>query len=144
MKFNYNDGGRSKYFKGTTGDCVTRAIAIGTGMDYKEVYNIINDYAKKERKGKRKKGISNARTGVYKDTFKKVLKDLGWTWVSTMQIGSGCKTHLREEELPSGTIIVNLSHHLTCVIDGVINDTYDCSRGGSRCVYGYWYKESTK
>jgi len=26
------------------------------------------------------------------------------------------------------------------VIDGVINDTYDCSREGTRCVYGYWEK----
>jgi hypothetical protein len=27
------------------------------------------------------------------------------------------------------------------VIDGVIHDTHDCSRGGTRCVYGYWRKE---
>ena len=33
--FNYNDGGRDKYFKGTTGDCVTRAIAIACDLDYK-------------------------------------------------------------------------------------------------------------
>jgi hypothetical protein len=26
------------------------------------------------------------------------------------------------------------------VIDGVIHDTFDPSRGGTRCVYGYWIK----
>jgi hypothetical protein len=24
------------------------------------------------------------------------------------------------------------------VIDGVIHDTHDCSRNGTRCVYGYY------
>ena len=141
MKFNYNDGGRSKYFKGQTRDCVCRAIAIANNMDYKEVYDLINEYAKREKTGRRKKGISSARTGVYKQTENKLLQDLGWTWVATMKIGSGCNTHLKEDELPKGTIIVRLSKHLTCVIDSVINDTYDCSRDGNRCVYGYWYKE---
>ena len=28
---------------------------------------------------------------------------------------------------------------LCAVIDGVVNDIYDGTRGGSRCVYGYWY-----
>jgi hypothetical protein len=27
---------------------------------------------------------------------------------------------------------------LCAVIDGVIHDTFNPSRGGSRCVYGYW------
>lgn len=141
MKFNYNDGGRSNYFKGSAGDCVCRAIAIANNMDYKEVYDLINEYAKSERTGKRKRGTSSARNGVYKNTIKRVLEDLGWTWIPTMKIGSGCKVHLREEELPKGTIIVNVSKHTTCIIDGVINDTFDCSREGNRCVYGYYIKE---
>jgi hypothetical protein len=56
-----------------------------------------------------------------------------------MAIGSGCKVHLKADELPKGTIIANVSGHFVCVIDGVIQDTYDCSRGGTRCVYGYYY-----
>ena len=123
-----------------TGDCVTRAIAIATGKDYLEIYNIINELAKKEKITEKKKKKSNARTGVYKDTYKKYLESLGWKWYPCMQIGSGCTTHLRKEELPSGTIICRLSRHLVCVKDGVINDTYDCSRGETRCVYGYFKK----
>jgi hypothetical protein len=139
MRFIYNDGGRSKYFKGTTGDCVVRAICNASGRDYKEVYDVINELAKNERKGKRKKGVSNARTGVYRTTEKKYIEEvLGWKWVATMRIGEGCKVHLNEEELPNGTLIVSVSRHLTCVKDGVLYDTYDCSRGEERCVYGYW------
>ena len=137
----YDDGGRAEAgYKGHTGDCCCRAISIATGMDYKAVYDLINEYAKKERIGKRKKGKSNARTGVYTATCKKIMADLGWKWKATMQIGSGCKVHLRAEELPKGRIICNVSRHYVAVIDGVIHDTYDCTRDGSRCVYGYWYK----
>lgn len=138
MNFNYNDGGRSKYFKGNVGDCVTRAIAIATGRDYKEIYNLVAEYVKKET------GTKSARNGVPKKVTKKIMKDLGFKWIPTMTIGSGCKVHLNEDELPKGTIVVSVSKHLTCIIDGVINDTYDCSRDGNRCVYGYWYEENAE
>jgi hypothetical protein len=140
MEFIYATGSREKYFKAEkVGDCVVRAICNATGKDYMEVYKAINEMSKNERTGKRKKGISSARNGVYKNTNKRYIEEvLGWTWVPTMQIGSGCTTHMRSEELPKGILIVNLSKHITCVKDGVIHDTYDCSRDGSRCVYGYW------
>lgn len=138
----YDDGGRSEYFKAEkVGDCCARAIAIATGKDYKEVYDAINRLAKKERTGKNKKGKSSARDGVYKDTAKKLLQEYGWTWHPTMTIGSGCKVHLKADELPKGRLILFLSKHYTCMIDGVIHDTYDCSREGTRCVYGYFTKE---
>ena len=57
-----------------------------------------------------------------------------------MGIGTGCKVHLKKEELPTGKIIARVSRHICAVIDGVINDTYDCSREGTRCVYGYYRK----
>lgn len=139
MRFKYDDGGRSKYYRASdVGDCVCRAISIATGMDYKETYNMINQASKKERKGKTSK--STARDGVRKETIRRIMQDLGWVWVPTMQIGQGCKVHLREDELPGGTIIVSVSKHLTCVIDGVIHDTFDPSREGDRCVYGYYVK----
>ena len=141
MEFKYDDGGRSKYFKATNvGDCVTRAIANATGEDYKAVYDALNGLAKKERASKRKTTRSSSRNGVYTDTYRKYLEgELGWVWVPCMGIGSGCKTHLKDGELPSkGNLIVKTSKHLTCLKDGVLYDTYDCSRGGVRCVYGYW------
>lgn len=134
MKFNYNDGGRSKYFHGSASDCVTRAIAIATGRDYKEIYNLV------AKEVKAVTGTKSARNGVPKKVTKKVMKDLGFKWIPTMKIGSGCTTHLREKELPNGIIIVQVTGHVSCIIDGVINDTHDCSRDGNRCVYGYWVK----
>ncbi len=62
MTFQFNDGGRSEAgFKGTTGDCVTRAIAIATGKPYQEVYYALNALAVNERIGKRKKKISHSK-----------------------------------------------------------------------------------
>lgn len=141
MEWIYDDGGRSQYFKAEkVGDCVCRAISIATQTDYMQVYRLINDLSKIERTGKKKRGRSEARNGVYKQTIHKVMEQLGWKWTPTMQIGSGCKVHLRSNELPKGRLVVSVSKHCTAVIDGVIHDTYDCSREGTRCVYGYWSK----
>ena len=140
--FKYNDGGRKEAgFKGKTSDCVTRAIAIVTGKPYKEVYDAINILAETEYLGKRMKKNSNARTGVFRKTYQKYLESLGYEWTPTMKVGQGCKTHLRSDELPKGKIIVRVTKHLTVMIDGVINDTFDCSRQGTRCVYGYFSKK---
>lgn len=48
MKFTFNDGGRKEAgFKGETGDCVTRAIAIATEKPYQEVYDNLFALARK-------------------------------------------------------------------------------------------------
>lgn len=88
MKFVYDDGGRAAAgYKGSTSDCTTRAITIATGTPYQTVYDAINGLAKSEKRGKRKRGISNARTGVYKQTSRKFLESLGWRWTACMEIG---------------------------------------------------------
>ena len=143
MEMIYSDGGRNKYFKGETGDCVTRAICNATGKDYLDVYNALNELGKSENVKHHRCGKhSNARTGVFKETIRNYLESIGWEWIPTMQISSGCTVHLKAEELPKGTLIVNVSKHTTCIKDGVLYDTYDCSRDGTRCVYGYYTKES--
>lgn len=141
QNYNYNDGGRAEAgYKGTTGDCVCRAIAIAAEMPYQDVYDLINQYGKQERKTKRQKSKSTAASGVYKQTIHRILTSLGFVWVPTMFIGQGCKVHLKADELPKGRLIVNVSKHTVAVIDGVINDIYDPTREGTRCVYGYYYK----
>jgi len=140
MLFQYDDGGREAAgFSGkNAGDCVTRAICIASGKPYFDIYVTINLLAKHERTGCRKSGTSSANVGVYRTTYNKVLKQLGAKWVPTMGIGTGCKVHLRDGELPMGKLVASVSKHLVAVIDGVIHDTFDCSRDGTRCVYGYW------
>lgn len=146
IDFNFNDGGRADAgYKGTTGDCVTRAIAIAAELPYKEVYNRLAEGNAKQRITKKSRKSAGQRTAskgitVQKKWFKDYMKELGFEWVATMQIGSGCKVHLDEDELPKGRLVCNVSRHSCAVIDGVLNDTYDCSRMGTRCVYGYWIK----
>ena len=128
--FVYNDGGRSKYFKASdVGDCVVRAFAIASGRDYKEVYDLAKSVCKKGE---------SPRNGLKKAQCNKLGAMLGGKWVTCMTIGSGCKVHLNADELPKGRIVCSCSKHLVAMIDGVVNDTYDSTREGNRCVYGYW------
>ena len=112
VQFVYDDGGRAAAgFKGTAGDCAVRAAAIAAEIPYQEAYDLINRHSKNEKPSKRRNRKSSSRTGVHRVTFKKVLEELGWSWTPTMQIGSGCTVHVREDELPSGRLILNLSKH---------------------------------
>lgn len=143
IDFRFNDGGREVAgYKGRAGDCVCRAIAIATGRDYKEIYEYLANHRAAQRKSKyqNKRYQKSARNGINtgRKWFKDYMASLGFEWVPTMKVGEGCRVHLREDELPSGRLVVSVSKHFTAVIDGVLNDTFDCSRGGNRCVYGYY------
>jgi len=178
MKFIYNDGGRAAAgYKGSAGDCVTRAIAIATGKPYQEVYEqlfeSIKNFAATSRSRSAKLAArgggargTTPRNGVSKTVIRRYLESLGWAWTPTMGIGTGCKVHLHDGELPSGKLIVSVSKHLVAVINGEIHDTHNPQRethaiepdhGGPlkpgqtrnangicsiqrRCVYGYWSK----
>lgn len=139
MSWVKDDGGRAAAgYKGDARDCVVRAIAIASGRPYAEVYEALNLLAQAERP-RRGNTRSSSRTGVFRRTYERYLETLGATWVPTMKIGQGCKVHLRADELPAGCrLVVSVSRHLTAVVNGVIHDTHDPSRGGTRCVYGYY------
>jgi hypothetical protein len=142
-RFQFDDGGRrAAGYKGFVGDCAVRSITIATGKSYQEVYDDINRLSKMEAQSKRVHLISSSRNGVYPKILDPYLRSLGWTWKPTMTIGSGCRVHLRAEELPGGNLIVRVSRHMTAMIDGVIHDIGNPSRGGTRCVYGYYYDPS--
>jgi len=147
--FQLNDGGREKAgFKGGAGDCVVRSIAIAANLPYMKVYEDLRlaneSYAqlRNDRLAKRlnAKG-SSPRNGNHRNVFHEYILAQGFTWVPTMKIGAGCQVHLRAGELPDGILIVKVSKHLTAIINGVIQDTHDPSRGGNRCVYGYYIKK---
>ena len=168
MKFMYDDGGRKAAgFKGEAGDCVCRAICIAARLDYKEVYDRLADGTAKQRATKRTgKRKRSARNGINckRKWFKDYMGELGFVWTPTMLVGSGCKVHLAEGELPEGRLVVQVSKHLTAVVDQVVRDTHDPRRDthyvtserrdlrpgeklladgkiagvSKRCVYGYW------
>lgn len=145
LPWTYDDGGRADAgFKGEApGDCVTRAIAIATGRPYREIYDELFERGREKWRGKlvgadftRK---ASPRTGASPAVYKPYIKELGGVWTPTMHIGQGCNVHLRQGEMPEdGTLIVRLARHLATVVDGELRDTHDCSRRGTRCVYGYW------
>ena len=149
--FNYNRGGYTRGSGKHRGDCVPRAITIPTGLTYEIVFDEL------QRRQTEWRIKSNSKTayykkphrnkcymGTYKVAYKPYLEELGWTWVPKMFIGQGFKTYLRKEDLPPGRLIVKVRKHLTAVVDGVVNDTWDCSQGGNKGVYGYYYKEGNE
>lgn len=131
----YDDGGRAAAgYRGHADDCVCRAIVIAAQLPYQQVYEDLahrNAAAGKAR---------SARDGVLPKVIRAWFADNGWLWTPTMQIGSGCQVHLLADELPPGRIVARLSRHLVAVVDGVVRDTHDPSRDGTRCVYGLWEK----
>lgn len=130
MEFRYSDGGRlAAGFRGGVDDCVTRAIAIAAKLPYKTVYSDL-----KAILGKGK----SPRNKIDRKVYQPYIESLGFIWKPTMTIGSGTQVHLEDAELPNGRLIVKISKHLAAVIDGVLHDTFDCSRQGKRAVYGYF------
>lgn len=141
LPWGYDDGGRKAAgFRGHTGDCVTRAVAIATGKPYHEVYDafgaLLREWAEQTGRARDR----SPRNGVPKHLIKAYIEhELGWVWHPTMRVGSGCQVHLAKGELPeTGPLIVKVSKHLCAVIDGSVFDTHDPGRDGTRCVYGYW------
>jgi hypothetical protein len=132
LAWTYDDGGREAAgFRGDAGDCVTRSIAIVARLPYQEVYAALAG-----RMGAAGAARS-ARNGIPRKVYEAFLLDeLGFVWRPTMKIGSGCTVHLRHGELPERDLVVRLSRHLTAVVGGVVRDSHDPTRDGTRCVYG--------
>jgi hypothetical protein len=134
----HDDGGRyAAGYRGETGDCACRAIAIAAAMPYQQAYQLINATARDEprRAGRRP---SSAREGVHTPLMRLIMRELGWAWHPLMGIGTGCTVHLAAGELPGGRLVTALSRHYAAVIDGTVHDLYDPCRDGTRCVYGFW------
>lgn len=146
VAFVYDDGGRlDSGFVGSAGDCVVRSIAIAAELPYNEVYDELfrrnKAYAESSRSKAAKRIAAKGgtpRDGNNKAVYRPWLAEMGWVWTPTMAIGSGTTVHLRRNELPAGRLIVQVSKHVCAVVDGVVHDTHDPSRDGTRAVYGYY------
>jgi hypothetical protein len=148
----YSDGGRKAagFPDNKRSDCVVRAIAIATGIAYAEVYKAIGEGQEAQRssrrlpRGSRRGWAPDQGVAVRRKWFAEYMTSLGWEFIATMRIGSGCRVHLRADELPSEPIICSVSRHYVAVINGVIHDTGNPDRDGTRCVYGYWIRRNQK
>jgi len=129
----YADGGRAASGRrGYAGDCAVRALAIVMQRDYDDIYHELASLNQATGRPR------SARDGTPIAVLRAYLDAVGWQWTPTMSIGSGTRVHLCADELPSGRIIARVTRHVCAVIDGVVHDIADPSRGGTRCVYGYW------
>mgnify|MGYP003342337746 CR=1 FL=1 len=125
MKFQYSDGGRSLYFSGIAGDCVTRAFSIGLNKSYLEMYELVNKKSQLELKnikikgiGKKEPDISSACGGVYPKTIKRIADHFGLRFKS--KVG-------KINKLKGRNYLVVLQDHMTCIRNGILIDTHDCS-----------------
>ena len=125
-RFQYTDGGRSKYYSEQhIGDCTIRAIAIATDRDYKKVVNEFFDRCKDY--------------GCFADWglfFERYMESVGWEKVSSPKF-KGRKA--KAKDLPKeGRYLMRQSRHLSALVDGVIHDIWDTS---NKMVYCYYRKK---
>jgi hypothetical protein len=134
-RFCYDDGGRAAAgYRGAASDCAARAIAIASGRPYDEIYHALAREAAHDWSGS---GPNHPQTGIRKSTVARFLERRGWGFFTLRQVAA-TRVRLRGENLPMGRLVVALATHVCAVIDGVIYDTYDCSRGGRSLVHGFW------
>lgn len=150
----FDDGGRlAAGYRGWADDCVVRAFAIALASDYAEVYDELAQMNESyHRTGAQRARSSSmqewhmkharrsARDGIAKPVIKAFAITHGMQWTPTMAVGQGTRVHLAAGELPQelGPLVVSVSRHVVAIVDGIIRDTFDPSRGGTRAVYGYW------
>ena len=146
MTFIYDDGGRAAAgFKGKTGDCVARALAIATGLPYQQVYDRLAEGNKNQRVTKHTRkslaGKATARNGVYtgRKWFKDYMAELGFKWTPLAKVGEPTTTTVAD--MSGGTYVLSLRRHSAALIDGHLHDTWDSSYGGTAKVFGYWCRE---
>lgn len=139
MRYNKQDGGRSQYFKGKTGDCVIRSISIALSQDYMETYNDLFDLAKSI-------GYLPNDTKVYK----KYLKSKGWVQNKCVYRPNSKRRYTLNEwaMLPGSPMpsrcLIHTSGHLTAVADGILRDSWNCSDWCAGVYYTpteEWYKQ---
>lgn len=106
-----------------TGDCVKRAIAVTTGMDYRQVEWELNRY-------KSVTGAEKYNAGKNPHRYaQEVLKAEVLPQPEDMTVGRFADQHCR------GRFILDLEGHWSCCIDGVIYDSWDCSGERLLCAY---------
>ena len=107
------------------GDCVKRAIAKAANMDYMEVQRELNRYKK----------VTGAKSYNSDYNPHKYVENVLHGVKYSFPAKAGKKRMTPEQfcqDYPRGHFILNMAGHWTCVIDGVIYDTWNPE---GRCVY---------
>lgn len=104
-------------------DCVCRAISLATDTDYNAVMELL-----------RENGLANDCDDICLDCYSQLLAEIGYM----MRPGRGATVEEIASRHPDKRVLLRLDGHLTCCIDGVCYDIWDCT---SEPVDVYWVVE---
>lgn len=111
----HNANTRGRY----ANDCVVRAISVAENKTWDETYEELSDLAQYH--------------GILLDdvNFVEPLLDSKYPRVCHYDtlVGEFAETH------PIGTYLITMHGHITCVIDGVVYDTFDCRDREMWCAW---------
>lgn len=96
-------------------DCVIRAISLAENKTWEETYDELSYYAKQE--------------GILLNDVTFVDKYLENKYKDECYKCNGSRATVKEFLIKSrtGTYLIAMQGHITCVKDGIIYDTWDCS-----------------
>lgn len=118
------------------GDCVVRAIALACGQDWVTTVREMTEL-----------GIQLGYVLNDKHTYIKYLLNKGFVQYKEprdidnrkMSVKEWMKEEAIYEGKQEGTIVANVgSHHVTCIVNGKVHDTWDSSR---QTMHVYWWKK---
>jgi hypothetical protein len=109
-------------------DCVKRSIALATGIPYIEVQKGLNDH-------KKITGVKKFYNYPNPESYMK--KVLGFERIAVAKNADGTRVTVEEfaKLHPCGRYVISISEHWTACIDGIIYDTWDCSKAGVLSYY---------
>ena len=112
-----------------TGDCVIRAIARASGDSWDDTLT-----------GLYKVALKMKSEPAWCDCYDRYLKEQGWVKGKQPRKEDGKKYTVAEwcRMNPHTTMVVSVSNHLTCIIDGKCNDIWNCT---SKTVLNFWTRE---
>ena len=136
-KIDVGDGKRTPEAKGR--DCTVRALCVAANISYESAWTMLYSHQGIEKtnafdldgllnkellwRGKLQEG----EWGVYK--VKTALSFPAVKGKPRMTPAAFVKAH------PTGRFVLSLAHHVVAVRDGVVIDTWDCTK---KCVYKAW------
>ncbi len=124
-----DDGGRSKHYRGKShhGDCVIRACAIATGLDYREALIELSEI-----------GIDEGDLANGNTVYPKFLERHGFKKMPAPKDSRGRKIPIRDfaKTAPKGRIVALTRRHLVAIVDNVQRDIWL----DERCVNTWYFK----
>ena len=152
--FQWDDGGRRDAgFKGSAGDCGVRAIAIATGIAYRQVYDdlfaICKIWPGNTKEAKRIRANATPRKGLPRAVLARYLEELGWQRYKGINSQYG-NLRINDPDLPRQRTLCEVRKHYVTLRDNTARDTWDSRMtmpvytpeglvpSKPRVVYWYW------